>query len=319
MSLRKIILAAAACLTVTSAGFAETPATPQISAKAAYVMDADSGAEIYAKNAEERMYPGGTTTIMTCILGLEKGQNVLDKPITIAKDSLTLDSDVSVLGLYSGDKVTLRNAMTGMMTASGCDVAIDVAETVSPTLADFVSQMNSKAAAIGAVHTHFVNSHGLPDNNQYTTAHDMAKIAAYGMGIPEFRSMVSHKTFNMPYMDSGTKTCESTNDFLSSGFQGANGVKTGYTNMGGPCLIASATRDGRTLVAAIMNSEDRFGDAKTLLSYGFQHQGQPSKDDENVYVVRDAPAGQTLTQIAQSQQKAAELETQKKTTSEATI
>lgn len=303
MSLKKIILAVTACLTVTSAGFAETPTAPQISAKAAYVMDADSGAEIYAKNAEGRMYPGGTTTMMTCILGLEKGQNVLDKAITIAEDSLTLDSDVSVLGLYRGDKVTLRNAMTGMMTASGCDVAIDVAETVSPTQADFVSQMNSKAAAIGADHTNFVNPHGLPDENQYTTARDMAKIAAYGMKIPEFRNMVSHKTFDMPYMDNGTKHCESTNDFLSSDFQGANGIKTGYTDMGGPCLVASATRNGRTLIASIMNSEDRFGDAKALLTYGFQKQDQSSSDDENVYVVRDAPAGQTLTQLAQSQQQ----------------
>lgn len=280
---------------------AETPQQPQIGAQAAYVMDADTGDELYAKNPDQRTYPGSTTKIMTCILGIELGKEKMDQPIRITQDSQNIESDASVLGIYPGDKVTLRNAMTGMMVVSGCDAAIDVAETVTPTQADFVSQMNEKAAALGADHTHFVNPHGLPDADHYTTARDLAKIAAYGMSLPEFRSMVKKSEYDMPYMDGGTKHCTSTNYFLTSGFPGADGIKTGTTIAGGPCLVASATQNGRTVVAVILNSENRFDDAQSLLKYGFA----VLPPAENVYILRDAPAGQTLTEAAEKQKEGA--------------
>lgn len=147
MSLKKILcLAAAACLTVSAAVFADTPQPPEISAHAAYVMDADTGDTLYAKNADDRAYPGSTTKIMTCILGVElgKAQGKLDQPINITKDVYDIESDASVLGIDPGDQITLRNAMTGMMTVSGCDATIAVAETVTPSQADFVAKMNEK-------------------------------------------------------------------------------------------------------------------------------------------------------------------------------
>ena len=159
--------------------------------------------------------------------------------------------------------------MTGMMTVSGCDATIAVAETVTPSQADFVAKMNEKAAALGCTNTHFANPHGLPDSDHYSTARDMVTMAAYGMKLPEFRDMVSHSEYDMPYINGGSKHCTTTNYFLTSGFPGANGIKTGTTNAGGPCLVASATQDGRTVIASIMNSDDRFGDAQKLMSYGF--------------------------------------------------
>ncbi len=258
------------------------PAAPDVSAEAAYVVNADTGAELYAKNADAKMYPGSTTKIMTCILGLELGKDKLDQPINITNDSLNL-TDASVLGIYPGDKVSLREAMTGMMIVSGCDVAVDVAETVTPSISTFVQDMNDKAAQIGASNTHFANPHGLPDSDHYTTARDLAKMAVYGMKMPEFRSMVSHSEYDMPYMTGGTKHCVSTNHFLTSGFAGANGIKTGTTNAGGPCVVTSATQDGRTVIAVVLKSDDRFGDAKKLMEYGFSV--LPPK--ENVYIMRD--------------------------------
>ena len=258
------------------------PAAPAISAEAAYVINGDTEGELYAKNPDQRMYPGSTTKIMTCILGLELGHNRLDQPITITTDSLNLP-DASILGIYPGDKVSLREAMTGMMLVSGCDVAVDVAETVTPSQQAFVQEMNNKAAQLGATHTHFTNPHGLPDANHYTTARDLAKMAAYGMKMTDFRSMVSHSEYDMPYMNGGTKKCISTNHFLTNGFAGANGIKTGTTNAGGACLVASATQDGRTVIAVILKSEDRFGDAQKLMTYGFSV--LPPK--ENVYITRE--------------------------------
>ncbi len=310
---KKLILTAlAAFMTASSAVFAETAGQPSVYADAAYVIDADTGSELYAKNPDQTMYPGSTTKIMTAVLGIElgKAQGQLDQPIKITQDSLQLESDASVLGLYPGDQVTLRNAMTGMMIVSGCDAAVDVAETVTPSESAFVQKMNEKAAALGAVHTHFVNPHGLPDTNHYTTARDLTKIAAYAMTLPEFRDMVKHSEYDMPYINGGSKHCTSTNYFLTSGFAGANGIKTGTTNAGGPCLVVSATQDGRTVIATILNSSDRFGDAQTLMKYGFS----ALKPLENVYIMRTAPAGQTLTDVAEKQRQAAALAvTQKQT------
>lgn len=306
MSLKKMILTGLmACLAMTSLSVAAAPEAPQVHADAAYVMDADTGDMLYAKHADERMYPGSTTKIMTAILGIELGnaQGKIDQQINITQDSLNLDSDASILGIYPGDQITMRNAMKGMMIVSGCDVAVDVAETAMPTQWQFVQAMNDKAVALGATSTHFVNPHGLPDANHYTTAKDLAKIAAYGMKLPEFRNFVKDSSWNMPI--NGTyRQINSTNYFLTSGFPGANGIKTGTTNMGGPCLVTSATQDGRTVIATILNSSDRFGDAQKLMTYGFAVL-KDKEPKENVYILRNAPAGQTLSGLAEQKRQAA--------------
>lgn len=341
MSLKKSLLAlATACLCMT--GAASFAAQPQINAESAYVLDAGSGAELYAKNADQHMNPGGTAMMMTAILGVESGK--LDTVMTVGDAAQNLPGDVSRLGLYPGDKVTLRNALTGMMTVGGCDAAMDVAVDVSSSTASFVQAMNDKAAAIGAANTHFSNPTGLPDSNTYSTAKDLAKIAAYGMRSADFRGLVNHTSFDMPYATSGSIHCETTNDFLRSGFAGANGVKTGATNAGGPALVASATRNGHTLIASILNSSSRSADAQALLKYGFDRlasgdvkasaatapaapatakaastpvresaSAQTVAADAEAYTLRQAPAGQTLTDVKEKQQQAAQLTTQAKT------
>lgn len=134
------------------------------------------------------------------------------------------------------------------------------------------------------------------------------------MKLPEFRDFVKDSSWNMP-INSGYKTVNSTNYFLTSGFAGANGIKTGTTNMGGACLVTSATQDGRTVIATILNSDDRFGDAQTLMSYGFSHlKDQAPK--ENVYIMRNAPAGQTLSGLAAQKQKAAQAATTQSATTQ---
>lgn len=339
MSLKnKMMALLTACFCMT--GAAAFAAQPQINAQSAYVLDAESGSELYAKNADQRMNPGGTAMIMTSILGVESGR--LDNTITIGHAGESLPADVSRLGLEAGDTVTLRNALTGMMTVGGCDAAADIAESLASSQSAFVQSMNAKAAAIGAANTHFSNPTGLPDSNTYSTAKDLAKIAAYAMRSADFRGLVNHTSFDMPFATSATKHCETTNEFLRSGFAGANGVKTGMTSAGGPALVASATRNGHTLIASVLNSSSRSADAQALLSYGFERlssgavttssstaattaaktastpvrasaSDQTAAADAEAYTLRQAPAGQTLTDVKAKQQQAAQITTQQKT------
>ncbi len=131
--------------------------------------------------------------------------------------------------------------------------------------------MNAEAAKLGATHTHFVNPNGLTAPKHYTTAVDMAKIAAYGLKhYPEFKYTVSLPNYTVKYLDGRTKYVETTNRFLTSGYKGADGVKTGYTDAAGVCLVASATRNGHTLVVALFNDDNRWTDAPAILDYGFR-------------------------------------------------
>ena len=280
-----------------------------VHAQSAYILDADTGAEVYAKNADEKLYPGGTTMIMTALLGAEAGDALLDKPIKLSAEADTLDSDVAVLGLSPDKSVTVHNALTAMMTYTGCDVALGTAVTVAPSVSEFVRRMNDKAALIGALNTHFVNPHGLPDKEHYSTARDLAKIGAYAMNNSTFKSFTGYTFFEMPYITGGKEVVYSLNEFLTSGYRGADGIKTGATDFGGATLVASATRDGKTFVVSVLNSDDRSGDARRLMDYAFSQvkneaptettmSDNAKNPDDSAYVLRDAPAGQTLTDIA---------------------
>ena len=158
-----------------------------------------------------------------------------------------------------------------MMVVSGNDAAVAVAETIGGSVENFAGMMNAEAVKMGAEHSHFVNPNGLTAAGHHTTAVDMARMAAYGLKhYPEFAYIVSLPSYNMKYMDGHTKYVTTTNHFLTSGYSGANGVKTGYTQAAGDCLVASATRDGHTLVVALFNDDDRWVDAPAILDYGFR-------------------------------------------------
>ena len=156
-----------------------------------------------------------------------------------------------------------------MMLISGNDAAVSVAETVGGSYGRFIEMMNEKAASIGVHDSHFVNPNGLTDSNHYTTAYDMAKIAAYAMKNPDFRDIVKRPVYPMTYRNGVYRNVENRNEFLTSHYEGANGVKTGMTEAAGDCLVASAERDGRLMIVALYDDTDRWKEARTWLDYGF--------------------------------------------------
>lgn len=244
------------------------PAPPDIKAAGAVLMDAKTGQVLYEKNADKRLAPASTTKIMTAILAIESDR--LDEKTTISKNAASVTG--STMHLTEGQIISLRELLTGLMMRSGNDAAIAIAEFLAGSVEEFVREMNEKAVAIGAMHTHFVNPHGLTAPEHYSTAYDLAWIARYAMNNPTFAQIVNTRHTSIDWQDSRGKEHEqnlkNTNKLLWM-LEEADGIKTGTTNEAGPCLVSSATRENQRLIAVTLKDKDRWQDSATLLKWGF--------------------------------------------------
>lgn len=239
---------------------------PKTHAAAGILIESKSGAILYAKNAEQRRAPASTTKIMTAIVALEQGD--LRKIVTVSRRAARTGG--STIHLKTGDRLSLKELLEGMMLCSGNDGSMAVAEGVAGSIESFIELMNIKAKEIGAINTNFRNPHGLRAPSHYTTALDLALMARYGLANRRFANLVKKKTALLEWAEH-RKTVEvrNTNRLLWY-LEGADGVKTGTTNEAGHCLVASATRDNKQLIAVVLNSGDRWGDCQRLLEYGFR-------------------------------------------------
>lgn len=244
------------------------PDPPATKAVAAAVINGDTGQLYGEKNGLLKVYPASTTKILTCIIALEEGRDRLNQDTVVTP--LAMAQDGTNLGVRPDMPISLHEVLHGMMLVSGNDAAVAVAETVGGSYGRFVEMMNEKAASIGAAHSHFANPNGLTNPDHYTTAEDMVKIAAYAMKNPDFRAIVREPVHKMVYRDGMYRLVENRNEFLKSGYAGANGIKTGTTDAAGDCLIASAERDGTLIIVGVYNDDKRWDDVKAWLDYGFE-------------------------------------------------
>lgn len=259
---------------IFSGNVAAAPKKPTISADSAIVIEATTGRVIYEKNADVVRPPASMTKMMTCILGLE---NLPPNEEIIISQSAQ-DTAYPELDLMAGDVLPANELLMGLMLVSDNGGAVAIAQAVAGSVPAFAEMMNDKAWEIGCTNTNFVNPNGLPAANHYSTARDMALIAAYCMTNWDFRDIVSTKRETIHWMNPSDVTVkvENSNKLLGS-YKGANGIKTGWTSAAGGCLAASALRGEIELIAIIMHSEDvdtRFDDAKKLLDYGFSRVSQ---------------------------------------------
>ena len=259
---------------IFSGNAAAAPKEPKISADSAIVIEATTGRVIYEKNADVVRPPASMTKMMTCILGLEN----LAPNEEVRISQAAQDTAYPELDLMAGDVLSANELMMGMMLVSDNGAAVALAQAVAGSVPAFAKMMNDKAWEIGCTNTNFVNPNGLPASNHYSTARDMAKIAAYCMENWDFRDIVSTKRETIHWMTpvDVTVKVENSNKLLGS-YKGANGIKTGWTNAAGGCLAASALRGEIELIVIVMHSEDvdtRFDDARKLLDYGFARVSQ---------------------------------------------
>ncbi len=266
----------------------------EVDANAALLMDLDSGYVMYEQDADKVLYPASTTKIMTALLVLEAvdaGKLSLDEKITAPSttwDGISWDS--SNQNIQIGEQISVRDLLYCLMVASACEAANVLAVAVSGSVEAFVGEMNSRAAELGCTNTHFVNAHGLHDDNHYTTARDMAIIAAKAMENSTFRTIVATADYTVEATNmSDSRHFYSTNGLLSnyrvSGYyySYAIGIKTGSTSEAGYCLVSAAEKDGQTLLCVVMGAEleyddngaivdrNQFSESIRLFEWGFEN------------------------------------------------
>lgn len=239
--------------------------TLPLSAKAFVLMDAVSGRILLEKNAQEKMPMASTTKIMTAVIALEKGDS--NSRIKVSQKAASMGG--SSFYLKSGETMTLENMLYGLLLPSGNDAAVAIAEYIGGTEEKFVQMMNKKALELGALNTHFTNPHGLDDPEHFTTAKDLAVIAKHAWKYNKFREIVQTKTKEIKD-GNFARQISSTNRLLWQ-FDGADGIKTGYTGNAGKCLVATANKKGFRLISVVLGSTDHFQDSQRLLDYGFEN------------------------------------------------
>ena len=230
-----------------------------VSARRAYVLDAVSGRELFVRNPDERSLIASTTKIMTALIVCEQC-NVLDR-MRIPKEAVGIEG--SSMYLKEGEVLTLQELLYGLMLSSGNDAAVALAIYCGGTVEGFAELMNDKARNLGLTGTHFENPNGLDSPGHYSTARDLAKLAAYAMKNPIFYKTVSAKSVRI-----GDRCLTNHNKLLWK-LEGADGVKTGFTKAAGRILVSSATRQGRRIIGVTIDAPDDWNDHCRLLNEGF--------------------------------------------------
>lgn len=261
----------------------------ELEAEAAIVMDQDTGKVLFFKNDQEQKAPASTTKMMTALLGLERKQG--NETVEVGEEVLLKEPGESTAGLRPGQEISWYQLIEAMMLPSGNDAARTVAVhigreasgdpdmNVDDAMEEFVRLMNERAEELGLRNTHFKNPHGLNDPDHYSSAYDLALIAQEAMKNKHFRKIVrttyAEVTPASVEAQGTVSGLVNRNQLLQKGseyyYDGATGVKTGFTDEAGYCLVSSAVRDGRHLIAVVLHStsDKVWKDSHKLLDFGF--------------------------------------------------
>lgn len=240
-------------------------AAPSLSARAAVLMEASTGQVLMESAAHERLPMASTTKIMTALVALEHAD--LSQPVQISEKAVGVEG--SSVYLKAGEILTMEQLLCALMLESANDAAAAIAIEIAGDIESFATMMNETAQRIGLTDTHFTNPHGLDNAEHYSSAYDLAMLARYALQNPDFARIVSTYKTNIPLSgDEGIRVLINHNKMLKY-YDGAIGVKTGYTKRCGRCLVSAATRDGVTMIAVTLSAPDDWRDHTAMLDYGF--------------------------------------------------
>ena len=256
----------AVCLTLTGMpALCVSGAEPAVSAQSCILMEAVTGEILYEKQAQEQRPMASTTKIMTTLLCLESGD--LDTEFPVDMDAIHVEG--SSMGLVEGDIVTKRALCYGMLLPSGNDAAGAAAVKLAGNYAAFAEQMNQKAAELGMTQTHFVTPSGLHDDQHYSTAYDMALLTAAAMQNETFREICRQPSAKVCFGNSPYERWLTNSNKLLTMDETVVGVKTGFTDEAGRCLVSACVRNGIMLICVTLNDRDDWQDHERLYDYGF--------------------------------------------------
>lgn len=260
-----LLIALCACFAPLPAAAESAVAPPSVSAKAAVLMEAGTGRVLYAVNDREHLAMASTTKIMTALLTLEAGDP--DTFFTVDPDAIRVEG--SSMGLVEGDQVTRRSLSYGMLLPSGNDAANAGAVSVAGSVPAFVELMNARARKIGMVDTLFVTPSGLDGEGHASTAYDMALLTREALRNDTFREICSARSVQVEFGNPPYLRWLSNSNKMLKYYDGAMGVKTGFTDRAGRCLVSAAERNGVRLIAVTLNAPDDWNDHTKMLDYGF--------------------------------------------------
>ncbi|MGW8379611.1 D-alanyl-D-alanine carboxypeptidase family protein [Actinacidiphila sp. SB3-2] len=252
-----------------------------IKAKGAFLLDSGANKTLWGKGSDTRRQMASTTKVMTAALVTSLsagGGKSLDTKVTVKKEyrDYVTKWGGSTADLRTGDKLTARQLLYALLLPSGCDAAYALADTYgkggtsAKRTADFIAKMNKKAAQLGMKNTKFDSFDGISKGGKnYSTPRDMAKLGRYAMTSKNVQTVVKSTKGVQKATNGRTYTWYNTNKLLGS-YKGVTGIKTGTGTAAGPCLVFSATRNGRTVIGTILNSNDRYPDATRMLDWAFK-------------------------------------------------
>lgn len=274
-AMRRVALCLWIAVYAAAAFWSAVPAAPVLAApeglgvhaETAALIDVASGRLLYGKAGDKRMRIASLTKIMTAIVAIESGK--LSDQVKVS--AAAYGKEGSSVYLKSGEEISLHHLLYGLMLRSGNDAAAAIAEHVGGSEEGFVLLMNRKAQELGLDGTHFMNPHGLDHAGHYSTANDLAKLTAYALHNPVFQEIVKTGTMRVPNPEASWDRIWNNKNKMLSIYQGADGVKTGYTKLSKRCLVSSATRSGQQLAAVTLNDPDDWSDHSRMLDWGFRN------------------------------------------------
>lgn len=244
------------------------------------LLDANTGKILYSKDAFKRMYPASTTKLMTAILTLENCN--LDDVVTISHNAIfSIPIGYSHASLKEGEKLTVEQLLHVLLIPSANDAAVALAEHIAGSVENFAEMMNNKAKELGCLDTNFVNPNGIHNENHYSTAYDLSLIGRYAMKFNDIMEIAKISQYTLPKTNKYNKTdriFNATNALIDKYenyyYEYATGLKTGYTDKAGSCIVSTAEKDGINLLEVVLGSEsvsDRYEDCIKLFDYGFEN------------------------------------------------
>lgn len=240
---------------------------PSLSAYAAIIMDVNSKSMILAKNPNMSLLPASTTKIMTAIIVLEYFQD-LEYVVTISNEDQAIGHE---MGLLAGEKITIGNLLYGLLVESGNDAAFVLANNFPGGYDAFVLAMNNKALDLGLDGTVYKNPSGIEQYGHLTTARDLAILATYAVNIPTINKVMQTESITVSDVSGEiTHYLQSTNELLGK-VEGVKGLKTGWTENAGECLVIYAVRDNHPIVTVVLKSQDRFKESLDLIEWAYNH------------------------------------------------